>query len=177
MSNRNLFALGPHVFRVIGLNGQALETTSEASWAEFQRFGMVDGAHFTGMMRDTHVIQGVLFPDAIGGLQDYEAIRATQRQGKAVQLVSMGSALVGTARGLVTIERVSELREYGGRKVSFDIELRGYDIKDVFAEAKGNGFDVQALQHILKLRKEDEDARKELDAIVELYASALGMFL
>lgn len=96
------------------------------SWAEFQRFGMVDGAHFTGMMRDTRVIQGVLFPDAIGGLQDYEAIRTTQRQGKAVPLISMDSGLVGSVHGLVTIERVSELREYGGRKISFDIELRGH---------------------------------------------------
>ncbi len=67
------------------------------------------------------------------------------------------------------VERIERLEE----------EKKGIsdDIKDVFAEAKGNGFDVQALRYILKLRKEDEDARKELDAIVELYASALGMFL
>ncbi|WP_454917333.1 DUF2312 domain-containing protein [Xanthobacter sediminis] len=51
------------------------------------------------------------------------------------------------------------------------------DIKDVFAEAKANGFDVKALRAILKIRKEDADERQEHDAIVELYAQALGIFL
>lgn len=67
------------------------------------------------------------------------------------------------------VERIERLEEE--KKAIAD------DIKDVFAEAKGNGFDVQALRHILKLRKEDEDARKERDAIVELYAQALGIYL
>lgn len=51
------------------------------------------------------------------------------------------------------------------------------DIKDVFAEAKGNGFDTAALREILKMRKEDADKRQERDAIVELYCQALGMFV
>lgn len=67
------------------------------------------------------------------------------------------------------VERIERLEE----------EKQGIseDIKMVFAEAKGNGFDVKALKAILKLRKENEDARKELDAIVELYAQALGIFI
>lgn len=67
------------------------------------------------------------------------------------------------------IERIERLEEE--KKAISD------DIKDVFAEAKGNGFDVKALRTILKLRKEDEDARKEHDAIVELYCQALGIYL
>jgi len=51
------------------------------------------------------------------------------------------------------------------------------DIKDVFAEAKANGFDVAALKEILKIRKADADERHEREAIVDLYASALGMIL
>ncbi|ABS68921.1 DUF2312 domain-containing protein [Xanthobacter autotrophicus] len=51
------------------------------------------------------------------------------------------------------------------------------DIKEVFAEAKANGFDVAALKEILKIRKADADERKEHEAIVELYAQALGIFL
>ncbi|MFG1388837.1 DUF2312 domain-containing protein [Xanthobacter versatilis] len=51
------------------------------------------------------------------------------------------------------------------------------DIKEVFAEAKANGFDVAALREILKIRKADADERKEHEAIVELYAQALGIFL
>ncbi|WP_024277977.1 DUF2312 domain-containing protein [Xanthobacter sp. 126] len=51
------------------------------------------------------------------------------------------------------------------------------DIKDVFAEAKANGFDVKALRTILKIRKEDIDERKEHEAIVDLYLQALGIFV
>lgn len=49
------------------------------------------------------------------------------------------------------------------------------DIKDVFAEAKANGFDTKALRAILKMRREDDDARRELQAIVDLYMEVLGM--
>ncbi|MGE4371584.1 MAG: DUF2312 domain-containing protein [Xanthobacter sp.] len=67
------------------------------------------------------------------------------------------------------IERIERLEEE--KKAISD------DIKDVFAEAKANGFDVKALRTILKLRKEDVDQRKEHDALVELYCQALGIFL
>lgn len=49
------------------------------------------------------------------------------------------------------------------------------DIKDVFAELKGRGYDAKAVRQILKLRKIDPDERTEQEAIVELYLSALGM--
>lgn len=49
------------------------------------------------------------------------------------------------------------------------------DIKEVFAEAKGNGFDNKALRSIIRMRKEDAEKRAEHEAIVELYMSALGM--
>ena len=49
------------------------------------------------------------------------------------------------------------------------------DIRDVFAEAKGNGFDVKALRAIIKMRKQDADKRAEHDAMVKLYQHALGM--
>ena len=48
-------------------------------------------------------------------------------------------------------------------------------INDVFAEAKGNGFDVKVMKAIIKRRKEDADAREEFDAIYDLYLHALGM--
>lgn len=51
------------------------------------------------------------------------------------------------------------------------------DIKDVYAEAKGNGYDVKALRHIVKLRKMDKDERAEQEAIVETYLQALGMLV
>jgi uncharacterized protein (UPF0335 family) len=49
------------------------------------------------------------------------------------------------------------------------------DIKDVYAEAKANGFDVKVLRKIISMRKRDHDERQEEEAILELYLQALGM--
>ncbi|WP_311276145.1 DUF2312 domain-containing protein [Methylobacterium sp. WCS2018Hpa-22] len=49
------------------------------------------------------------------------------------------------------------------------------DIKDVYAEAKGTGFDVKALRKIISLRKKDHAERQEEEAILELYMQAIGM--
>lgn len=49
------------------------------------------------------------------------------------------------------------------------------DIRDVFAEAKGNGFDVKALRQIVKLRKIEESEREEQEHILDTYRRALGM--
>ncbi len=65
------------------------------------------------------------------------------------------------------IERVERLEE--------EKKTIAEDIKDVFAEAKGTGFDVKALRAILKMRKEDANQRAEHEAIVDLYMQALGM--
>ncbi len=65
------------------------------------------------------------------------------------------------------IERVERLEE--------DKAAIGCDIKDVYAEAKGNGYDVKALRRIVSLRKQDPDKRAEQDAILDTYMHALGM--
>ncbi len=49
------------------------------------------------------------------------------------------------------------------------------DIKEIYAEAKGNGFDTAILRQIVKIRKMDANERLENEAILELYMSALGM--
>lgn len=49
------------------------------------------------------------------------------------------------------------------------------DIREIYAEAKGNGFDTKALRQVVKLRKMDENERREQEAVLELYLSALGM--
>ncbi len=49
------------------------------------------------------------------------------------------------------------------------------DIKDVYGEAKANGFDVKALRTIVRLRKMEPSEREEQDAIIETYMHALGM--
>ena len=65
------------------------------------------------------------------------------------------------------VERVERLEEE--KKAIAD------DIRDVFAEAKANGFDVKALRAVIKLRKQDADERREQEAILETYMHALGM--
>ena len=65
------------------------------------------------------------------------------------------------------IERVERLEEE--KKAIAD------DIRDVYAEAKGSGFDVKALRAIVRLRKQDTDERREQQAILETYMHALGM--
>ena len=49
------------------------------------------------------------------------------------------------------------------------------DIKEVYAEAKGNGFDTKVLRKIVSIRKQDHNERMEQEALLELYLSALGM--
>lgn len=65
------------------------------------------------------------------------------------------------------IERVERLEEE--KKTIAD------DIKEVYAEMKGTGFDTKAVRHIIRLRKQDQAEREEAEAILDLYKSALGM--
>ena len=65
------------------------------------------------------------------------------------------------------IERIEKLEEE--KKTISD------DIKDVYGEAKGNGFDVKALRTIVRLRKQDANERQEQETILETYMQALGM--
>ena len=65
------------------------------------------------------------------------------------------------------VERIERLEEE--KKTIAD------DIRDVYAEAKGTGFDVKALRTIVRLRKQDADERREHETILETYMLALGM--
>ena len=49
------------------------------------------------------------------------------------------------------------------------------DIKEIYAEAKGNGFDTKVLRQIIRIRKQDHAERMEQEALLELYMAALGM--
>lgn len=52
-------------------------------------------------------------------------------------------------------------------------EIAG-QIKEVFAEAKGNGFDVKVLRKVIAIRKQDRAKRLEEESILDLYLSAIG---
>ncbi len=49
------------------------------------------------------------------------------------------------------------------------------DIKEIYAEAKANGFDTKILRAVVRIRKQDANERMEQEALLELYLSALGM--
>lgn len=64
------------------------------------------------------------------------------------------------------VERIERLEEE--KKTIAD------DIKEVYAEAKGSGYDVKVLRKVVALRKRDLDERKEEEAILDLYLQAVG---
>ncbi len=49
------------------------------------------------------------------------------------------------------------------------------DIKEVYAEAKANGYDTKILRTVIRLRKQDSAERQEQEALLDLYLAALGM--
>ena len=65
------------------------------------------------------------------------------------------------------IERIERLEEE--KKTIAD------DIKEVYAEAKGTGFDTKAIRTLIRLRKKDQAERQEEESILDLYKAALGM--
>lgn len=65
------------------------------------------------------------------------------------------------------IERIERLEE--------DKKAIADDIKDVYAECKGTGFDVKAVRQLVRIRKQDKAEREEAEAILDLYMAALGM--
>lgn len=70
-----------------------------------------------------------------------------------------------------------ELRQFLERIERLDEEMAGLrgDQKDIFAEAKGRGYDVKTMRRLLALRKLDHAERQERAALLQLYADALGM--
>jgi len=65
------------------------------------------------------------------------------------------------------IERIERLEEEKAGIAS--------DIKDIFAEAKGNGYDVKTLRKVISLRKQDAAERDEAEHLLDTYLRALGM--
>lgn len=65
------------------------------------------------------------------------------------------------------IERIERLEEEKATIAS--------DIRDVYSEAKGNGYDVKALRAIVRMRKQDANERQEQETILETYMHAMGM--
>ena len=68
---------------------------------------------------------------------------------------------------LSVVQRIERLEEQKQEIVD--------DIKDVYSEAKGTGYDTRALRTIIRLRKMDPAQRAEQEAVLDLYKQSLGM--
>jgi uncharacterized protein (UPF0335 family) len=80
---------------------------------------------------------------------------------------TMDSAEVSGARLKSFIERVERLEE--------EKKALGEDIRDVYAEAKGTGFEPGIMRKIVSLRKKNLEKRREEQELLDLYMSAIGM--
>jgi uncharacterized protein (UPF0335 family) len=65
------------------------------------------------------------------------------------------------------VERIERLEE--------EKAALGADIREVYAEAKGNGFDTKIIRQVIRMRRLDHADRQEQEAVLDLYLSALGM--
>ena len=80
-------------------------------------------------------------------------------------MVKFGGIAADQLRSI--IERVEKLEE--------EKSAIAADIREVFAEAKGNGYDIKALRQIIKIRKMEAAERQEQEAVLDTYLRALGM--
>lgn len=78
---------------------------------------------------------------------------------------------------IVLATRTSQLRSFIKRIERLEEEKKTIsdDIKEVYAELKGSGFDSKAVREIIRLRKKEDHERQEEEAMVQLYKNALGM--
>jgi uncharacterized protein (UPF0335 family) len=81
--------------------------------------------------------------------------------------VTDSSQTVAAGQLRAFIERIEKLEE--------EKQTIADDIKEVFAEMKGTGFDTKAVRTIIRMRKKDAAERQEEEAILDLYLAALGM--
>ena len=77
---------------------------------------------------------------------------------------TLGATAQGKLKSLV--ERIERLEE--------DRSAVASDLKEVYAEAKGEGFDTKIIRKVIRLRKADAAKRSEEEALIELYITAIG---
>ena len=93
------------------------------------------------------------------------AARSIAKQTSSDEGVTSAAVNAGHLRAF--IERIEKLEEE--KKALAD------DIKEVYGEAKGTGFDVKIIRKIVSIRRQDRDKRREEEEILSLYLSALGI--
>ncbi|HEX7759970.1 MAG TPA: DUF2312 domain-containing protein [Caulobacteraceae bacterium] len=82
----------------------------------------------------------------------------------AASIDTLNTSAQGKLKSIV--ERIERLEE--------DKAAVANDLKEVYAEAKGEGFDTKILRKVVRLRKQDTAKRQEEEALIDLYISAIG---
>ncbi len=82
----------------------------------------------------------------------------------AASIDTLNTSAQGKLKSIV--ERIERLEE--------DKAAVANDLKEVYAEAKGEGFDTKILRKVVRLRKQDSAKRQEEEALIDLYISAIG---
>jgi uncharacterized protein (UPF0335 family) len=106
----------------------------------------------------------------VGYASRRRAVRAADiRQGEETERMTADISNSGVA--------AEELRQFIERIETLEEEKRvvSEQVKDVYAEAKGRGFDTKAMRQIVRIRAKKPEDREEEEAMLELYKSALGM--
>ena len=101
-----------------------------------------------------------------GEAQGGVAPKVAPKQDAAAESKDVGGVAGERLRSF--IERIERLEE---EKAAF-----AEDIKEVYGEAKGVGFDAKTIRKVVGLRKLDTEKRREADELLDLYKSAIGMF-
>lgn len=85
-----------------------------------------------------------------------------------------GSKALGKRNGTVAADR---LRGFIERieKLEEERQTLGADMREVYSEAKGAGFDTRTMRQVIRLRKMDQAERAELESLLDVYKDALGM--
>jgi uncharacterized protein (UPF0335 family) len=80
------------------------------------------------------------------------------------EMVEVGGVAADRLRSFV--ERIERLEE--------EKQALAGDIREVYSEAKGAGFDVKVMRQLIRIRKLDDDDRSQMEAILDVYERALG---
>lgn len=123
--SRISMALGPFMFRAHGFGYSGLGRTLDTGWAAVETAGGLDALQWTGPRSETLTITGVLFPQEFGGIGTLEGLRLAASSGVAMNLVSLGGAVLGRH----AVQKISEDRMYMNRqgvpgRVSYSLELK-----------------------------------------------------
>lgn len=121
-----------HIFEIDSLNFQKLKRRTEVNLPEIKRFGSMSSTQFTGRLRGSMTISGLLFPEEFNDRAEYEALRKTQSAGRPVSLTgwAVGTGVAADIFGLVYIQSIDDTQSSisasgQGRRVEYSLELVG----------------------------------------------------